>query len=451
MNTPVASDALPRPPGSWLRAHVQFARAPLEFPLRCAREVGPLVELPMPGMRAVLVSDPESIERVLLREREDYVKDWFTRKLSDVLGQGLLVSEGEFWKRQRRLIQPAFHPRRIAGYAQVMVQEAEALAEELRDGEVRDLHAEMMRLTLRIVARTLFGSEVSAQQAAQVERALAVVTDRYMGVMETGLLLPTWFPSPGMARFRRAMRELDALLMGIVRARRRAQREGAAPGDDLLGMLLSAQDDDGARMTDEQLRDECMTLFLAGHETTALNLAFTLYLLSQHPEAEARLHAELDTAGDGVAAGLEALDALPYTRAVIDESLRLYPPAWAVGREAVRDVELRGHGLPRGTQVWIATYVIHRSAEHFGEPEAFRPERWMDGLRERLPRHVFMPFGGGPRVCIGNRFALAEAALVLATLARRHRFELAQDPALELMPSVTLRPRGGLRMRVRAR
>ena len=444
--------ALPPRPKGLLRGYVSMLRDPPGFALQCRRELGQVADLSLLGMRMVLIHDPALIEHVLLKDQHLYIKDALTRGLDEVVGNGLLVSEGDFWKRQRRLMQPAFHQRRIAEYARTMVTETQSMLEGWSDGEARDLHADMMTLTLRIVARALFGSGISDADAGRVETAIAEIMRRYLGIFGSGIVLPLAVPTPGARRFRRQIAALDRILLEIIRARRAgAGRDAGSERGDLLDMLLEMQDEDGTRMTDSQLRDECMTLFLAGHETTALNLTYAFHLLGHHPDARDRLEQELADVLGGREPEMADLPRLPFTRAVVNEALRLYPPAWSIGREPTEDVTLGDYPIAAGTQIWIAPWVTHREPEHFPEPEAFRPERWLDGLDKRLPRYVFMPFGGGPRICIGNAFAMTEAVLALATIAQRFELEPTGGRELELVPSVTLRPKGGLPVRVRTR
>ena len=434
----------PRPSKSVLTAVREFARDPLEYPRRCARQYGDVVRLPLPIRPLYIVSDPTLIERVLVKDHKHYIKDRFTRTLADVTGNGLLVSEGDFWKRQRRLAQPAFHHKRILSYAEIMVEVADRVAGEFRAPERRDVHADMLRITLGVVSRTLFGTDAS-DSAERIGKAIEEIMERYLGIGGTGFALPKNWPTPGNRRFKRAVRELDEMLLGFIRDRRSS---GSDPGD-LLSMLLRAQDDDGARMNDRQLRDECVTLFGAGHETTALALTYALHLLSTNQHVELRLVSELrDVLGERPAS-VEDVPKLRYTECVIKEALRLYPPAWAIGREAAVDCELGGYRVPKGTQVGLFQYVVHRDPRFFSDPDTFRPERWE--AASHLPRFAYFPFGGGPRICIGNTFAMMESVLVLATLMRRFRFEAAPGGKLELKPSITLRPRHGLPMWVTPR
>lgn len=424
-----------------------YLRDPMGYLVRIRQKYGAVVRLPLPVYTPILISDPALLEQVLVTDNKSYVKDAFLRRLArEVVGQGLLTSEGDFWRRQRRLAQPAFHRERIAEYATIMTTAAMEYVSELRPGQERDLHEDMMRLTLQIVSRTLFSADV-ADMASVVGKSLEAIMSRYAdGLL---LLFPslTRLPLPANRRFNHAVRQLDELLYRMIRERR---AEGTAVKRDLLAMLLQAQDEDGSVMTDLQLRDEAITLFAAGHETTALVLSYTFMLLSQHPDCAANLAAELSAVLGGRVPTLADQTALRYTEAVVLESMRLYPPVWALGREACRDTELGGYAIPKGTQVWMSQWVVHRDPAYFPEPEAFRPERWLDGLQRRLPRFAYFPFGGGPRVCIGNAFAMTEAILLLACIAGRFRMHVKERPPLDLLPSITVRPLHGLHARVAA-
>ncbi len=423
-----------------------FLRDPLAF-LASTAERGNVVDLCMPGMKAFLWSDPADIEHVLVGGNRSFVKDMFTRDLRRVLGDGLLTSDGDFWRRQRRLAQPAFHKDRLRSYAAQMVTSAERTAAGLPLGEVRDVHEDLMHLTLDIVTRTLFGSAMG-DDAGAVGTAVDALMAYYANPV--AVLAPGYYrlPLPGNRRFAKALRRLDAITYRII-AERRA--EAGTDRGDLLSMFLSARDEDGGQMTDLQLRDEVMTLFLAGHETTANALSWTLYLLSRHPEAEARLVSEVAAVLRGRSPELGDLPRLPYVEHVVNEALRLYPPVWLLGREVIEPFELRDLRFAKGTQIWMSQWVLHRDPRYFDDPDVFRPERWADGLAKRLPKFAYFPFGGGPRLCIGNAFAMMEATLLLATLTQRLRFQLSPGARVVPLPSVTLRPRRGLEMRVSAR
>lgn len=418
---------------------LELSRQPLEFLTRMAREQGDVARFKLIRQDVYLLSHPDAIEEVLKRG-PDMEKDDFTKDLSIAVGQGLVTSEGEFWRRQRKLAQPAFHHHRVRAYADVMVQHAERLAATFAHGETRDIHADMMRLTLDVVAETLFGTNVGGA-AHRISEALDVLMERFQGLAS---IVPLWVPTPGNLRAGRALRNLNEVVYGIIRERRRA----ASDRGDLLSMLLAATTDEGGSMSDQQLRDEVVTLLLAGHETTALTLTYTLHLLATHPEARDALSAEIDGVLGDRPATFADLPQLPLADAVVKESMRLYPPAWAIGRGAIKPCRLGGVDCVPGTQLWMSQWVVHRDARWFTDPEAFQPERWRGDLAKRLPRFAYFPFGGGPRVCIGNAFATMEAVLLLVTLLQRVRLHTAEARPLELAPSVTLRPRGPVPMRV---
>jgi cytochrome P450 len=383
-----------------------------------------------------------------VKNNRNFIKDKYTREELSVLGNGLLVNEGDFWRRQRRLAQPAFHRRRVEAYGETMVAFTGRMLEDWRDSEVRDVHREMMRLTLEIVAKTLLDADI-AGEAEGIGDAMAEIMD-YFSDQGSGSflrLLPKRFPTPGNLGYRRAVRRLDGIIYSIIEERRRS---GADTGD-LLSMLLHAEDEDGNRMDPRQLRDEVMTVVLAGHETTAIALSWTFHLLGENPEAEAKLSAELEEVLDRRVPTVTDLPRLRYAAAVIKESMRLYPPAWAVGREALGDCEIGGYHVPTKTQMFISQYVTHRDPRFFDDPDAFDPSRWQDGRTKNLPAYAYFPFGGGPRLCIGSNFARMEAVLLLATVAREFRLEpVTGDPPVP-QPSITLRPRGGIMMKLRRR
>jgi cytochrome P450 len=357
----------------------------------------------------------------------------------------LLTSEGDFWLRQRRLAQPAFHRARIATYASTMVEYTERLLHEWQDGEERDLHKEMMRVTLQIVGKTLFDADVE-RDAQDIGKSLEMLLEIGADFRRT-LFIPHWLPTPTNLRLERAIRQIEKVLYRIIAEKRASGRDAG----DLLSMLLAAQDEDGSRMTDKQLRDEAITLFLAGHETTANTLSWTWWLLAQNPAVEAKLHAELRSVLGGRSPSLEDLPKLVYTNHIITESMRLYPPAWGTARTAIEDHEIAGYSVPKGSGVSFAQWTVHRDARWYDAPEEFRPERWEGDLLKRLPRFAYFPFGGGPRQCIGNTFALMEAALILATIAQQYRFRLVEGHAVVPLASITLRPRYGIRAVLEAR
>jgi len=419
----------------------EFRRDPLGFFTRCAREYGDLVRYRIAHVNVYLLNHPDLIESVLVTDHHNFIKGRTLQAGRVLLGDGLLTSEGESWRRQRRLMQPAFHRERIAVYGEAIVASAQQMLAAWRPGETRDAHQEMVRLTLQIVAQTLFGVQVGAE-ADEVSIALRVFLKQFRNQVDAALLIPDWLPTPGNLRLRAAIRQLEAIIYRIIRARRadRAER------DDLLATLLRTQDEDGRQMTDRQLRDEVMTLFLAGHETTAVALAWTWYLLSQNPDIENKLVAELEAVLNGRLPTVADLPNLVYAEQVVKESMRLYPPVWAFARVAVHDCEIGGYLVRSGTSIAMSQWVMHRDARFFDRPAEFIPERWTDEFVRRLPRFAFFPFGGGPRVCIGSSFAMMEAVLLLAVIAQQFRLTLTLGYSLEIWPTVTLHPRHGMPM-----
>ena len=423
-----------------------YVSDPLKFLMR-AQGLGPFVSVDFPIFRSVMLTEPEHIEEVLVTKARSFSKDMFAQDLKRLLGEGLLTSEGDFWLRQRRLAQPAFHKERIASYGRTMVECAEAEVQRWRDGEERDIHEDMMRVTLEIVGKTLFGTNV-ASRATDIAHALEAVMARYTDPVAMGV--PHWdkLPTRGNKRFREGVAVIDAVIRELIAAHR-ANRAG--DGSDLLAMLLAARDEDGSGMSDQQLRDEVITLVLAGHETTAIALSWTWVLLSQHPEITRKLEDELDRVLGDRAPTLTDVPKLEYAERIIRESMRLYPPAWSLGRQALTDVTIGGMPIKKGEQVWMIQYAMHRDARFFPEPSRFHPERWSGDMQKRLPRYAYFPFGGGPRFCIGQSFAMMEAVLLLATFARAYRVSLVSPQPIEPMTAVTLRPKHGVRVRLRQR
>lgn len=434
----------PGPPGRFLVGHLpEFARDTLGFVERSAREHGDLVGFRLAGWDAVLVNHPDLVGELLVERHRSVVKHtFFWRFVRAIFGRGLLTNEGDAWLHQRRLVQPAFRHDRIAEYARVMVDRTERRLAGWRPGATLDVRGEMTSLTFEIVAKVLFDAEVQAdldEIAAAFDTGIEEIAARFRRPFR----VPDRVPTPGNLRYRRAVRRMDDLIYRIIDD----HRAGRAGGDDLLSDLLAARDESGRAMPERQVRDEVITLLLAGHETTALGLTWTWWLLARHPEADARLAKEARATLGDRRATIDDLPRLPYAERVFREALRLRPPAYSFGREAVEDMELGGHRIPAGTTLFVFPWLLHRDPRWFDDPLAFDPDRWADDLDRRLPRHAYLPFGAGPRICIGRGFAMAEGVLILATIARRFRLEwLREDP--EPFPSITLRPVGGLAARV---
>src|SRR6266436_23242 len=418
---------------------------PLSYFTWIVREYGDLVGLRVLNFRILLINHPDHIEDVLVNHPRKFIKGRVLKANKRVFGSGLLTSEGDFWLRQRRLAQPAFHRARIASYASTMVEYTERLLHEWQDGEERDIHKEMMRLTLQIVGKTLFDADVE-HDAQDVGKSMELLLEFGADFRRT-LFVPHWLPTPTNIRMERAIRKIEKVLYRMIAEKRASGRDAG----DLLSMLLAAQDDDGTRMTDRQLRDEAITLFLAGHETTANTLSWTWWLLAQNPAVEKKFHEELDGVLGGRAPTVDDLPKLTYLSHVLTESLRLYPTAWGMARLAAEEHEIAGYPVRPGYGVAFAQWVIHRDARWFDAALEFRPERWDNGLAKQLPRFAYFPFGGGPRQCIGNTFALMEASVVLATIGQKFRFELVPNHKVTPLASITLRPKNGIQVRLEAR
>jgi cytochrome P450 len=436
-----------RPPGPKnppLVGHLPaFRRDPISFLLNLTREYGDAAYFRLAGQQMYFFNHPDLIREVLVTQQARFRKSRVLQRAKVLLGEGLLTSHGPVHLRQRRLIQPAFHHDRLVRYASVMTDAAQRVSDRWQDGATLDVSSEMMRLTLDVVARTLFSAEMDVQ-AAEIGAAMTDVLELFETILLPFSELLEKLPLPASRRFRAARERLDAIIFRLIEER----RAGGEDRGDLLSMLILVQDEagDGAGMTNQQVRDEALTLFLAGHETTANALTWAWYLLSQKPEAERRLHAELDAALHGRAPEFDDLPRLRYTEMVLAESMRLYPPAWAIARMALEDCQIGDYAVPKDAIVVMSQYIMHRNPRYWPEAERFDPERFLPEALEARPKFAYFPFGGGPRVCIGERFAWMEGVLALATLAQRWRLRLAEGHAVAIRPLITLRPRFGMKM-----
>ena len=422
---------------------VEIARNPLAMMIAMARDYGDIAHYKIGPQHLFLFNHPDLIRDVLVTNQKNFHKSRGLERAKRLLGNGLLTSEDEFHLRQRRLAQPAFHRQRIEAYATTMVDFAERTRSSWADGRTLDMHTEMMRLTLGIVAKTLFDADVDSE-ASEIGAAMTTAFESFNYAMLPFTEYLEKLPIPAVRRFNAARDRLDRTIFRMIGERRASGKDRG----DLLSMLLLAQDTegDGTGMSDMQLRDEALTIFLAGHETTANALTWTWYLLSQHPEAEARLHSEIDSALGGRHPTFEDLQKLPYTRMVLSESMRLYPPAWAIGRRALKSFNAREYEVPAGSVVLMSQYIVHRGERFFPEPERFDPERWTPEAQSQRPKFSYFPFGGGARVCIGEQFAWMEGILLLATIAQQWQMRLVPGHTVDLQPLITLRPRFGMRM-----
>lgn len=448
-----------RPPGPGrnnpLLALLAYRRGRVGFLQNMAQRYGDICYFAIGSQQAYLLNHPDLIKEVLITKSENFIKGSALQRSKQLLGEGLLTSEGESHRRQRRLAQPAFHRSRIEAYAKVMTEYTARTIASWRDGQTLDLAEEMMALTLAIVGKTLFDADIEAEagEVGQAITGMLQATDTSSVssiVIDLLKKLPVARKRSGAkarAKFESARARLDKLIYRLIEERRRSGDRG-----DLLSMLLLAQDeDDGGRMSDLQLRDEAMTIFMTGHETTAVTLAWTFYLLAQHPEIEAKLHHEIAEVLEQRVPTMADLARLPYAEMVLCESMRLYPPAWALQRTALQDCEIGGYVVPQGSQVLMSQYVMHHDARYFPDPERFDPGRWTKEAREARPQFSYFPFGGGLRRCIGDAFAMMEATLLLTQLAGEWQMRLEPGHRVALQPVMSLRPKYGMRMILKKR
>jgi cytochrome P450 len=420
-----------------------FRSRPLQFLTDAAKNYGDIPYFRLGPYHAHLINHPDYIRDILVTNQGNFTKSRALQRARILLGEGLLTSEGKFHLRQRRLVQPAFHRDRLAAYASVMTDYGVRARDRWKAGETLDISNEMMRLTLGVVGKTLFSADVESE-APEIGDALTTVLKMFRMLMMPFSEYLEKLPLPSIRRFEKARDRLDKTIYGLIRERRRSGEDRG----DLLSMLLLTQDEeaDGAGMTDTQVRDEALTLFLAGHETTANALTWTWYLLSQNPECESKLHAEIDSVLEGRAPQMSDLPQLRYTEMVFAEAMRLYPPAWAIGRMSKAAFDMGGVHFPARSICILSPYVTHRDPRWFPEPERFDPERWTPEARDARPKFSYYPFGGGARLCIGERFAWMEGTLLIAAIAQKWKLELAKGQKVEPLPLITLRTKYGMNM-----
>lgn len=435
------------PPATVFGGHLRhFTGDILGFFCRCERDFGPVVPLRLYAFPIYLVNDPEIIAEVLIRQNEKFEKGLAIQILKPMFGEGLLSAEHETWRRQRVLLQPAFRREAIARYTKSMVESAQTLLDSWTDGSVRNIHDDMVSLTLDIVVRCLFGADESIGRAAVIAGARAV--QEFFGkYRRTYLALPPVVPTPANLLLRRNAKRMDEMIFRMIAARRASKNRG----DDVLSLLLDIRGEDGSASSDQQIRDELVTLFLAGTETTAGALAWALYLLSRNPDVRSEFFREVDTVLGGTRVCADDLPRLPYTEKLFKEVLRLYPTSHVFGRVAKQACTVGKYRVRRGDNLLISQWAIQRSARHYDHPEQFRPERWTAEMTANLHKFAYLPFGGGPRSCIGANFATTEAKLILVTIAQRFIVDCVAGTDVRPDPAVTLRPAGGLPMLVRTR
>ncbi|MCB9452118.1 MAG: cytochrome P450 [Anaerolineaceae bacterium] len=420
----------------------------LEFLTHNREEYGDIVHFRLGPRHIYQINHPDYIQEILVKHPEQFQKTQMLKQNTQrIIGNGLLTNDGESHKRQRRLVQPAFHHNRIAAYADVMVEYTQDMLGRWQPGDQHDIAHDMMELTMRIIAKTLFNTDVSNQSDA-LGQAVTIGIETATQRITTLLKVPDWIPTATNRKRQQAAQTLESTIMKIINERRSS---GDDTGDLLSMLLLAVDEEDGGGMTNKQVRDEAMTLFIAGHETTANALAWTFYLLAQHPEIEEKLIHELTTKLNGRPPQVTDLPNLSYTEMVIKESMRLYPPAWTVTRQTIEAVEIGGYLIPAGSVLLISQYIMHRHPDYWELPEQFNPERFAPELEKRIPRYAYFPFGGGPRICIGNQFALMEANLVLATIAQRYHLALLPGQTVMPEPLITLRPQHGIQMEIHER
>ncbi len=449
--TAITAKKVKSPPGPAGIARIQYLQRLRQNPLTTMQELatayGDIVHIGLGPYQLYFLNHPDFLHEILVRQAEIMRKPRrLSRPIADFLGNGLLISHGHYWKQQRRLIQPAFHHRYVQSYGEAMVASVHEQLATWTNNAIYDVDHEFMKMTLQMVTRTLFGSDITANtdsiaNAVKILQRIAYDQGQYL------LPLPNWVPLPAHRTKRHVIRLLDQVVMQIIKERRESDYES----DNLLDMLLNAEDDLGHSLTDQQIRDEVMTVLLAGHESTANAISWMSYLLAQHPAVQHKLTAELNQVLNGRSPTIKDLKNLPYNAMIVKEALRLYPPAWALPRETTENIHIGGYPVGKGSLLFGIPFVIQRDPRFFDKPEMFRPERFENNFEKQLPRHVYIPFGGGPRFCVGNTFALMAMQLTLATIHQRFYLRLIEDQEIVLDPLLTLRPRYGLQMQVERR
>lgn len=439
----------PKPQGHWLMGSFSdFQANPVEFLSRTAYEKGDVSCFRMGPTYIYLVNNPELIHHMFVNQADIFYKSNFAkRSLNKLLGNGLVLSDGSFWKRQRKLAQPAFHHHRIASYGEAMVASTLSKIKTWKPQDTLQIDVEMAQLALDIMSKTIFTLD-AIEDAQAVTTTMSQMQEALSKRLLAAVQLPDWIPTPNNIKTKKVLDALNKLIFGIIEDRRRSNEDRG----DIISMLLLARDEEtGEQMSDQQLRDELLTLFIAGHETTANTLTWVWYLIAQHPEIEQKLYEELDAVTAGRTPTFQDLMSLKYNEMVIKESLRMYPPAWILVRQPNADVEVGGYQIKKGTTVFVSPYVTQRDARYYPDPETFMPERFSPDSEKKIPPYAYIPFSGGPRVCIGNSLAMMQMRLIVATIMQQFRLRYTHTKPLKPASLITLVPEGGLTLKVENR
>ena len=442
-------------PGKMVRS---FLKDPIGTLSKIADEYGDLSYFKMGRLHVYLINNPDYIEKILIYDHSNFSKGPRLQSAKRLLGEGLVTSEGEFHKSQRKLIQPLFLPKKIASYGPTMTERALNMIKGWKNGSVVDIHSELMKVTLSIICKSVMDYDMESQQAKDFGNAFAI-TKKYASRLQhpIGQLLDRVPILPKVAQARAAGNKLNTIVYGLVAERReKIKKDKSFSGEDLLSKLIRVQADDGSTMTDKQLRDEIITILIAGHETTSNALTWTYYLLSQNPKVERKVFDEIDSvlggdSGEFKQPSIADLPKLDYVEKVFREAMRLYPPVWTMGRFVQNDYALGGYTLPKGSSLMFSQYVMHHSSKYYDNPETFDPDRWTEEFKMHLPRFSYFPFGGGIRGCVGEPFAWQEGILLLATISSYWSMRLAPNQRVKLQPGITLSPKNGIKMKLKSR
>ncbi len=424
----------------------QYAKDPFEFITAVEEAYGDIAHFELGPIDTYMITSPPDIERVLVTDDAKYQKPKFQDDaIGDLLGEGLLMSEGETWRKQRELAQPSFLMSRLSGLSDLMVDYTEEMLADWEEGDVINVHLEMARLTVKIIVEAMFGATIDDERVRTVQENLEPLGSRFEP-NPFRFAIPDWAPTRENREYRKALSTIEEVVWDLIDEREGAQYGGEEEPMDLLSVLLRARD--RGEQTDENLRDEMVTMLLAGHDTTALTLTYTWYLLSQHPRVESRVHDELDALLRGERPTFADVRAMEYTEAVLNEAMRLYPPVYTIFREPQVDVRLGGYRVPAGSAVMLSQWAVHRSSRHWDAPLEFDPDRWLDERADERHRFAYFPFGGGPRFCIGKQLSMLEARLIMGTVCQQYRLEYARDEPFDLRGSLTMHPRQPMEMRL---